>query len=144
MIFKNLSASQRRNKMIVSERWLNLVNNFFSKDNQIVLTGNLNYSRNGQLYRTFSNRLRTTKEKRSFPHLLIKEFPCEGKRLEEFSHFLDLIGEEIQFLVIEDLQIDVVIEMRDNFFNDMIYAKLPNLKSLEVSYDELLGDLTFP
>lgn len=144
MIFEHLTPSHRRNAMTVSEKWLNLVNRYFENDNQIVLTEKMSFSQNDQLYQTFWYRLQTTKVKRTFRHLLIKTLPNDGIELMKMSRFLELIRDEVEFLKIEESPLYDDIEMYENLFNEKIYAKLPNLRTLEVLDDHLLGNLTFP
>lgn len=125
--------------MTVCGSWLNILNEYFSKDNCIVLNKDSNFSRAGPLYKTFHKRLEMTKEKRFFPYLVIKSFSSDFFDLYQFSRFLELIGDEVKFLTIPHMP-----NHYKNLFDENIYAKMPNLKSLEVADESLLGGLTFP
>lgn len=144
MIFKRLSPSQRRNLMTVCGSWLKLVNEYFARDNCIVLSEDTNFSSRGPLYKTFSKRLHMTKDKRSFARLVIKTFPDERSKLKKLSHFINLIGDEIEFLTIQEMPAYHDYKMPDEWLNEKIYAKMPNLQCLEVVDEDLFGNFSFP
>lgn len=127
--------------MTVCGNWLQILNEYFARDNCIVLTEDFDFSKTGSLYKTFSKRLQVTKDKRAFPNLVIKSFPSEITQVHNLTRFINIIGDEVQHLKIESI---LDREMPHNWFNDRIYAKMPNLKSLIVSEELLLGDLVFP
>lgn len=149
LIFKLLTPTQRRDVMPVCRDWLKFVSDFFPRDNCIVLTENSNFSRAGMLYKTFANRIETYKGARHFPYLKIKSFPNEIAEVRKLSRFIDLIGEGVKFLTIDVsfCEIDWTEppnNLPSSWFNDKLYLKMPNLKSLEIEDDDMLGDLCFP
>ncbi|XP_063708034.1 uncharacterized protein LOC134836756 [Culicoides brevitarsis] len=135
-IFKSLPPSDRLNARMVSQFWMQFANEYFPKDNTIWLNASMNFSPTGRLFKTFEARLTTTKDKRSFPNLVIVELP-EGKKFDEMLNFLKLIGDEIRFLKICTCpNIDQI--------NQQLYGCFPNIEILEVSNENLLGDFSFP
>lgn len=128
--------------MTVCENWFELLNEYFPRDNCIVLSENSDISRGGRLYNTFSKRMQLFKAKRSFPCLVINSFPTDFDEIYKVSSFLYLIGEDVKFLTIYEMPYYAGVP--DNWINEYVYSKMPNLKTLEVSEGDLLGDLNFP
>lgn len=140
MIFKHVSSTQGLYLNTVCIKWLEIIENFFPKY-CIALSKDLDFSRSGRLYQTFSGRLRSLKEKRTFPHLRIKSFPNALLDMVKLTRFIDLIASEVKHLEIDTIP---DLDMPNDWFNNKLYWKMPNLKSLHVGQMALLGDLTFP
>lgn len=128
--------------MTVCGKWMQVINEHFRSDNCIVLPENVDYSTDGPLLKTFRKRIYMTKNKRRFSHLLIKSFP---QNFSELSNFIRLIRTEINFLTVTPMPFFAAYSYTPaNLLNEMVYLKMPNLKSLELSEEVLLGDLRFP
>ncbi|XP_063708279.1 uncharacterized protein LOC134836924 [Culicoides brevitarsis] len=140
-IFTFLSENEKRTVMTVNKRWLSVVNSEFPAASCLILTKDMNYSRNGELFNTFLDRI--TMEMRQFTHVKIKSFP---ETLEEFLtmiRFLDFVKEDVTNMTIESLLTlnDAAFE---NILNELLYTKMPKLKCLVVLDEVLLGNMVMP
>ncbi|XP_063695913.1 uncharacterized protein LOC134827264 [Culicoides brevitarsis] len=136
-IFKCLSLMDRRNAMLVSTFWMQLMNKYFPGDNTIVLDGHSrDYYPNGRMYEIFQARLTQTRCFRNFSGLVIKCLPQEFS-LDNLMKFLLLVQHEIRTLKIFSYRsLDLI--------NHKLYAILLKLEALEVASENLLGDFSFP
>ncbi|XP_063699868.1 uncharacterized protein LOC134830344 [Culicoides brevitarsis] len=133
-IFKSLPASDRLNARMVSQFWMEMLNKYFPKDNAIEITGSMDFSPTGRLYKTFEARLNLTKAKRGFARLRIVRMP-PGQKFIDLINFLKLIGDEIRQLEICSFSAPKSLKI--------LFESLPILETLIVSHEELLIDLKF-
>lgn len=134
VIFKLLTPSERRITTTVCHDWLNLVNGYFSKDNWLVLTSDLDYTPTESLFRTYSDVSTTFL---SFSQIEIKSLPINAEKRLLMENFIGLVGD-----IVTSLKITCDFDQVGSEFIRNLFSKFPKLETLEVSSDVLFMDLS--
>ncbi|XP_063705340.1 uncharacterized protein LOC134834550 [Culicoides brevitarsis] len=136
-ILTNLTPKQRRTLMAINKSWSNFCSEKFPKDSCLVFHEKTDFSYNGALYQSFSK----CRVMRTFKHLLIESLPIYAPGFEALCRLINLDDFGPKILDLKIMEMASYPGIDENWCNK-IYAMMPNLQTLEIAHEELLGDLT--